>query len=152
MCNLFSSLVPGSPTSLTLHALSPTEINVTWEAPVEKNGEIIRYKLKFLKSAENDRDTNENIIEIDNVMHKGFSGLEPYTEYNASVQASTKVGDGSWTRIVREKTQAIGTFIQIFFYYLPQSYISFWTPTLSKGSYKIALVCLSVCLSVTRSQ
>ena len=76
--------------------LNSTSVYVTWQEPALPNGRVISYELNR---------RNERGVETLLFTGLGFSftvtGLEPFTDYEFRVKASTSAGSGSsdWTPI-----------------------------------------------------
>ena len=87
----------GSPQNVVATALSSTEIEVSWEEvpAIDRNGEIIMYKIKY-----EPLDCGlmvENINTTTPVLMMNLTGLEEYVEYNITVRAYTSEGPGPYS-------------------------------------------------------
>ncbi|XP_008281722.1 phosphatidylinositol phosphatase PTPRQ [Stegastes partitus] len=81
--------VPGSPPyGLAYDAVSPSEVNVTWQPPLMPNGVIIEYSLELWNSTHYLNLTSKN-----NYIH--ITHLRKYAQYRVTVQAHTRVGPGN---------------------------------------------------------
>lgn len=89
---ILTSLAPTAPPEL-FQAVSISARNVTlsWDLPVEsgRNGIIVSYSIAC-------SDAESNPIISDEVTETTFTveGLQPYSQYNCAVTASTDVGEG----------------------------------------------------------
>ena len=92
-CNFFSLfLAPTAPPELfQAVSISARSASLSWELPVEsgRNGIIISYSVACT-------DAQSNPIISDEVTETSFTveGLQPYSQYNCTVAASTSVGEG----------------------------------------------------------
>ena len=103
-----SSIAPSNfPQSLTVVALSPTSLNVSWQPvpAIDRNGIITQYTVDFdpvqtfggqLMNASMVVDASESYVILE--------GLQEYVEYNVTVRASTVAGDGEYSPTVQQRT------------------------------------------------
>uniref|UniRef100_A0A3B5AC43 Protein tyrosine phosphatase receptor type Q n=1 Tax=Stegastes partitus TaxID=144197 RepID=A0A3B5AC43_9TELE len=76
------------PYGLAYDAVSPSEVNVTWQPPLMPNGVIIEYSLELWNSTHYLNLTSKN-----NYIH--ITHLRKYAQYRVTVQAHTRVGPGN---------------------------------------------------------
>ncbi|KAJ8332433.1 hypothetical protein SKAU_G00426060 [Synaphobranchus kaupii] len=83
--------VPGSPPfDLTYDSVSPSEVNISWRAPLLPNGAILTYTVDYWNSTHNLNTTTPTT-------YASLSNLRKYAHYRVSVRASTRLGSGNHT-------------------------------------------------------
>lgn len=104
---LFS--VPGPPSNVEAVPVSLKTIRVLWDPPSEPNGIIITYRLFYSKAISGPPVTNaDKVTEVSvagNSTSKILAKLESITEYFFWVKASTSVGFGNASDVVRQTTR-----------------------------------------------
>ena len=107
--------MPGAPPEeVRAFAESSTSIRVVWSPPPasQQNGNILYYKIFYVKSSKADSEAIELRIQSDK--QKGNSNeyvideLQKFTEYRLWINAGTKVGDGPSSYPVLTKTDEDG--------------------------------------------
>ncbi|XP_046841964.1 titin-like isoform X3 [Xenia sp. Carnegie-2017] len=96
---------PSEPTNVRLDLESSTGLLLNWSPPTNPNGEITGYRIiSFIVKDDKNRSVNINKHRQDIVTETGFEmeHLEPYFEYNVSLNAITIAGNGTQVfRLVR---------------------------------------------------
>ena len=92
-------VVPSPPTNLTVSVATPTSLSIEWGPPLQPNGVILWYEVWYVGI-----DTlnlvppsfyNESAIIVNgSSLEVELVELVPYSLYNITIQASTKVGGG----------------------------------------------------------
>uniref|UniRef100_M3ZNU9 Protein tyrosine phosphatase receptor type Q n=1 Tax=Xiphophorus maculatus TaxID=8083 RepID=M3ZNU9_XIPMA len=83
--------VPGSPPyGLSYESISPSEVNVSWYAPLQPNGVVTHYSLELWNSTH-----HLNLTSPANSLH--ITHLRKYTQYRIVVQAHTRAGPGNYS-------------------------------------------------------
>ncbi|KAM4554453.1 phosphatidylinositol phosphatase PTPRQ [Fundulus diaphanus] len=83
--------VPGSPPyGLSYDSVSPSEVNVTWYAPLQPNGVITHYSLELWNSTH-----HLNLTSPTDFLH--ITHLRKYAQYRIVVQAHTRAGPGNYS-------------------------------------------------------
>lgn len=97
---------PGPPVVPDLTALSSAVMNVSWQQPIEPNGVIMNYSVKFF---EKEAETFEDALSIPkpSTTFAVFENLKPYTLYVAAVKAATSAGYGEWSLLAEKRTDPI---------------------------------------------
>ncbi|KAK0397791.1 hypothetical protein QR680_002272 [Steinernema hermaphroditum] len=84
--------VAGEPSNVGFSYVSETELNLKWTPPMQPNGRIINYSIRYGK------DKNDKDAVVTQLPHSvyGFlaTSLKPYTRYFFAIQAETSVGLG----------------------------------------------------------
>lgn len=101
-------LVPGPPQKVQMLAVSPDQMNISWQEPVYKNGKDIYYRVVLRDVGNNasvvsDEKTKDTFLSVTN--------LTSYTEYSASVATGNMligIGFGNWSDSIMHRTKAIG--------------------------------------------
>uniref|UniRef100_A0A3B3UF84 Protein tyrosine phosphatase receptor type Q n=1 Tax=Poecilia latipinna TaxID=48699 RepID=A0A3B3UF84_9TELE len=85
------SAVPGSPPyGLSYESISPSEVNVSWYAPLHPNGVVTHYSLELWNSTH-----HLNLTSLTNSLH--ITHLRKYAQYRIAVQAHTRAGPGNYS-------------------------------------------------------
>lgn len=85
------SPVPGSPPyDVAFESVSSSEVNVTWQPPLQPNGVITHYSLELWNSSH-----YLNLTSPTNHIH--ITHLRKYANYRVMVQAHTRVGPGNYS-------------------------------------------------------
>lgn len=103
---------------------SPTELNVSWEAPLEPNGIITSYKVYCIEANKDISKSNNNTTDSATLMELSainttevvpgtatetvVTGLTPYTYYDCYVTANTSVGEGNVSGSATARTDEYG--------------------------------------------
>lgn len=105
-----SCIAPGPPVVPDLTALSSAVMNVSWQQPIEPNGVIMNYSVKFF---EKEAETFEDSLSIPkpSTTFAVFENLKPYTLYVAAVKAATSAGYGEWSLLAEKRTDPIGIYV-----------------------------------------
>ena len=107
-----SSIAPSNfPQSLTVVALSPTSLNVSWQPvpAIDRNGIITQYTVDFDPvQTFGGQLMNESMVVDASESYVILEGLQEYVEYNVTVRASTVAGDGPDSPRVRQRTLEAG--------------------------------------------
>uniref|UniRef100_A0A3B5N152 Protein tyrosine phosphatase receptor type Q n=1 Tax=Xiphophorus couchianus TaxID=32473 RepID=A0A3B5N152_9TELE len=83
--------VPGSPPyGLSYESISPSEVNVSWYAPLQPNGVVTHYSLELWNATH-----HLNLTSPANSLH--ITHLRKYTQYRIVVQAHTRAGPGNYS-------------------------------------------------------
>ncbi|MEQ2299302.1 hypothetical protein AMECASPLE_013839, partial [Ameca splendens] len=83
--------VPGSPPyGLSYESVSPSEVNVMWNAPLQPNGVVTHYSLELWNSTH-----YLNLTSPTNFLH--ITHLRKYAQYRIVVQAHTRAGAGNYS-------------------------------------------------------
>ena len=94
--------VPGEPKRVRVDAINSTAIRVMWNPPLssERNGIIRGYQLYYqpIRNARPAGDMTMKDYENGNQTEAVIGGLEPETEYQFTVSAYTRKGDGTRSR------------------------------------------------------
>lgn len=112
---------PGRIRNLVVTPLSPNEVRVAWNPPVEKTGRIegydISYRLKHRLACPNEepRDVSRTWITRYNVENLAYilTGLLPYSEYEVKVRARGTLLGAEEMRVVQTHQQRKG-FIKLY--------------------------------------
>ncbi|XP_074633719.1 cell adhesion molecule DSCAML1-like isoform X3 [Acropora palmata] len=100
--------IPGPPSNVHAVPVSIKTIRVLWDPPIEPNGIIIAYRLFYSKAISDPLVTNaDKVTEVSiagNYTSKILAKLESITEYFFWVKASTSVGFGNASVVVRQTT------------------------------------------------
>ncbi|XP_014666255.1 PREDICTED: protein sidekick-like [Priapulus caudatus] len=87
--------VPDQVANFTFLDIHDTRVSVWWSPPVNANGILTGYKLKY---QQNDNVATENVLSLEPEVHnQTVTGLVPSTEYLFSIAASTSQGLGAVT-------------------------------------------------------
>ncbi|XP_018012690.1 phosphatidylinositol phosphatase PTPRQ-like, partial [Hyalella azteca] len=87
--------VPSAPTDLNIEALNSTSVLVTWQAPEEENGIIIKYTIRWkLASSESEADDDQIITTPGDSYECEVPDLIECQTYDFSVSANTSRGEG----------------------------------------------------------
>lgn len=102
--------VPGPPSRVQAIPVSRQTIRVLWDPPLEPNGIITTYILYYSKTATSDSllTNSDKMMEARisrNTTSKYLPGLESDTEYYFWVKASTSIGVGNASAVVRQTTK-----------------------------------------------
>ncbi|GFY75205.1 phosphatidylinositol phosphatase PTPRQ [Trichonephila inaurata madagascariensis] len=92
---------PSAPLNLGLVSASNLTLSVGWKTPLEPNGPILGYKVKWVKTFEN---VQISEFEVQSLQHI-IPGLDPYTNYSIQVCARTSAGSGPWTDVLVASTK-----------------------------------------------
>lgn len=107
--DIFSVSVPGPPSRVQAIPVSKQTIRALWDPPIEPNGIIRTYLLYYSKTVNDPLLTNSNkVTELKisgNITSKYLPWLESDTEYFFWVKASTSVGVGNASTVVRQTTK-----------------------------------------------
>ncbi|KAG7271054.1 hypothetical protein CRUP_037953, partial [Coryphaenoides rupestris] len=76
--------------NLSYEAVSPSEVNVTWQPPLVPNGVILHYSLPLWNST-------HSLVLISNTSSLHIGHLRKYASYRLAVQAHTLAGPGNHT-------------------------------------------------------
>lgn len=95
---LFSA--PGQPEKVKVTVLSPTSIQVTWQAPKYTGNGIFGYEVHYNKSS---ADMDERIDVAETVLGQEIRHLRPYTYYQVqvAVKSDVHVGPMSFLKVVQ---------------------------------------------------
>uniref|UniRef100_A0A3Q2DRE6 Protein tyrosine phosphatase receptor type Q n=1 Tax=Cyprinodon variegatus TaxID=28743 RepID=A0A3Q2DRE6_CYPVA len=89
--HLLSGEDPGSPPyGLSYESVSPSEVNVTWNAPLQPNGVVTHYSLELWNSTH-----YLNLTSPTTFLH--ITHLRKYAQYRIVVQAHTRAGPGNFS-------------------------------------------------------
>ena len=103
-----SSIAPSNvPQSLTVVALSPTSLNVSWQPvpAIDRNGIITQYTVEFDPvQTFGGQLTNVSMVVNASESYVILERLQEYVEYDVRVRASTVAGDGPDSPTVQERT------------------------------------------------
>ena len=99
---LFMSSVPSAPLDLRVTCTGPTSINITWSAPANANGILLRYYVYFIISGVVGKEvvlTKHNVTADPKMMSNSisFTNVVPNTIYFIDVSAETRIGEGAST-------------------------------------------------------
>ena len=85
-------VVPGTPASLTVRALSPRSISLRWDPPLpdQRNGIIQRYAVNITTLTDQQTVFHSLLTTTSHTV----SSLRPYSSYSCSVAAETGAGRG----------------------------------------------------------
>ena len=101
--------VPGRPSNVQAVPVSKQTIRVLWDPPLEPNGIIIAYLLYYSKAISDPLNINSDKVTIvrlnGNATSRYLPELKPVTEYYFWVKASTSIGFGNHSAVVRQTTQ-----------------------------------------------
>lgn len=101
--------IPGRPSNVQAVPVSKQTIRVLWDPPLEPNGIIIAYLLYYSKAISDPLNINSDKVTIvrlnGNATSRYLPELEPVTEYYFWVKASTSIGFGNHSAVVRQTTQ-----------------------------------------------
>lgn len=128
------------PQNVELINVTATEINLRWLPPEQPNGLITHYEVLY-------SDSNDLFIKNASSTSMSLSKMKPYTLYNISVRAFTRLGHGnqsSFPLLVR--TSETGEYID----FLKKCKFStaFYVPEISLINFKsMCLLCKAVCLN-----
>ena len=94
MCVFFTISIPTVPGPIHSLTATPKVISIvlSWRPPLEPNGVIIAYEVRYSSEGITAEKTNVTVIGQDNSFT--ITGLLPSTRYNISVVAYTIVGPG----------------------------------------------------------
>jgi len=84
-------LAPSAPIIRVTRPMGPTTVYVAWYRPIEINGEMETYRVKYYKNGEPESSTS---VVPTTALEINITGLEPSTTYNIFVTASTEVAEG----------------------------------------------------------
>ena len=116
--SLYLIPVPSAPLNFSLEAVSATELSASWLEPDPTNGVILNYTVicnitnnQFY--LEQDPTGGEvPIVSSTQMLSLNISGLQPFTEYECNVVASTSVGQGDPSQSeVRRTTEASMSYV-----------------------------------------
>ena len=94
---------PGVPANVKAAVLSATSVLITWLPPISPNGEITKYTL-YIKDAES-RHSNTDLKIISSHLNKyAVKDLLQSREYIFWISASTRIGEGPVSKIIKIKT------------------------------------------------
>uniref|UniRef100_A0A3Q3Q0Z5 DCC netrin 1 receptor n=1 Tax=Monopterus albus TaxID=43700 RepID=A0A3Q3Q0Z5_MONAL len=93
--------VPNRVESVRAEALSPTSVQVSWEAPSQPNGPILGYRLLWTESPSG----KEQNVEVNGLNYK-MEGLNKFTEYTVQVLAINRYGPSAASEAVGVSTQS----------------------------------------------
>ena len=127
------SAVPSAPRGLSLEPVpnNSSQLSATWELPDPANGVITGYTLYCNRSDQ--QFYPEQLQAMSEPIPLGISGdepsatvmnLDPFTNYNCSISASTSAGEGDRSSEVRQRTNESGKFCLQSIYGLHQKMFS----------------------------
>ena len=100
ICSLLLSIssVPSAPLDLTVRCTGPNSINITWSAPADANGILLRYNVYAYIENGLVQEKYE-VIADPAIMYNSFSitNLAPNLHYMFEVSAETHIGEGART-------------------------------------------------------
>ncbi|XP_026864749.2 immunoglobulin superfamily DCC subclass member 3 [Electrophorus electricus] len=100
---LWADGLPGAPTGVHAHALSPTSIRVAWEEPAQNTQDIIGYVLHIRKTADPvEMEYQEAVSKV--TLQQVVGDLEPSTSYSFYVKAYTSRGASKASSTTQEST------------------------------------------------
>ena len=116
---IISFTVPSSPLQfsvLTVATGSPYELSAQWKLPITKNGIITAYTVYCKTSASQtypEQMIGPNVTIVSSavsgaILAATINGLNPYTNYDCYVTASTSVGEGNYSNIATARTAESG--------------------------------------------
>ncbi|GAB6026603.1 Down syndrome cell adhesion molecule-like protein 1, variant 2 [Chamberlinius hualienensis] len=102
--------VPGPPADIKAITMSSDTILVTWKLPLSPNGEIVTYTVYFrqsvVSSKENQHQVSRNVLQMPTKRVFIAQKLQDGARYEFWVTSSTKIGEGSSTRVISQIAQA----------------------------------------------
>ena len=82
-------------------------MTLSWDPPLEPNGKILDYRVKYFEKGNSDKDVNYDLEENVYVI----TGLKPYRVYMIHVACRSSGGIGPASRYVEQQTKAKGTVV-----------------------------------------
>ena len=97
-------IVPGPPDGFNAEPTSSTSISASWNVPTVPNGIILRYNLYF--SEERNQESKIVVQALPNTKFyiQVVEQRQAFTNYNLSVSAETRIGEGDRSNIVMVRT------------------------------------------------
>ncbi|XP_035661274.1 uncharacterized protein LOC118405716 [Branchiostoma floridae] len=90
--------VPGPVSNLTTEPISSDSVQITWSAPVNKNGRILAHLMTYRLLSDSQCPGTEEVTANSKTLPSrtthALSGLQPYSTYEISLRARTLVGPG----------------------------------------------------------
>ena len=101
--SFFPPSVPSAPRDLNVIATDPTSINITWSAPANANGILLRYIIDLEEEAGGQLElleTFEVIADPQIITYSfSFTNLMAFVLYRIEVSAETRIGEGPSTDV-----------------------------------------------------
>ena len=110
---MFLSTVPsGSPKITEAMAISPTEIEMSWNevSPINQNGIIIIYEVDYQPAQVFNGSMTVDVMNTTNTTIL-LSNLHESVQYNITVRAYTRIGPGTFSSHILSFTQEARKFI-----------------------------------------
>ncbi|XP_028413457.1 titin-like isoform X1 [Dendronephthya gigantea] len=103
--------LPGKPQRVQLISISENVLNLSWDSPSDPNGVITGYRIGWRMIKDDKNVTSINVLRTEIVIDgtkKSFQidELEPYSEYNVSLNAITSIGNGSKVFVTSRTNQS----------------------------------------------
>lgn len=109
---LWFGLVPGPPADIKVVVSSPQALLVSWLPPFEPNGAITKYSV--YKRTVDGKQEGDHVKQIVSSQHTNFEikAVQPMTEYQFWVTASTRIGEGQSSRVVSQVASQRGVWME----------------------------------------
>lgn len=119
-------LVPGPPADIKVIISSPQALLVSWLPPFERNGVITKYNI--YKRSMDGKQEGDHIKQIISSQHTNFEvkSVQPMTEYQFWVTASTRIGEGQSSRVVSQVASQRGVFLRLGWGLTQSLYLSYY--------------------------
>ncbi len=97
--------ISGEPREVTAIATSPTEVRLTWVAPLasQQNGDLLGYKIFYLATNQPINKEEMEVVPASHVAHS-LPFMDMFTEYRFQIVAFNPAGDGPRSIPVTVKT------------------------------------------------
>ncbi|XP_066297792.1 receptor-type tyrosine-protein phosphatase S-like isoform X1 [Branchiostoma lanceolatum] len=96
---------PGPPGNLQAAPSSHSSVQLTWEPPIEPNGEIISYIVQYGASELcNETELPQEVVTTDGGTTTVIEDLDPYTNYTFRVRGVTSAGEGDFSNCTSTRT------------------------------------------------
>lgn len=98
----------GPPDDVKENIVNSTAVQLAWHAPLEdqRNGRIISYNISLSGNESGHMIAHYYIVENSTTFI--FADLRPFSDYNVSIAASTVVGTGPFTTLLKFSTPEDG--------------------------------------------
>ncbi|XP_015751004.1 PREDICTED: phosphatidylinositol phosphatase PTPRQ-like isoform X1 [Acropora digitifera] len=97
----------GPPRNVRIINTTSDSITLSWDPPLEPNGKILGYRVKYFEKGKPDKDVNDHLKENVYII----TALKPYRFYKIHVACRSSGGIGPASPYVEQQTKAGGTVV-----------------------------------------